>query len=158
MRKMALIIGIVVVVLAGVALLAGFHARSGFAHGGGMFMDCVVDKFADRLELKADQRDLLMQMALEVKDRHQEMHSFRLAAREEMLGELRKEAIDKKKIRAVLDVPKTHEITHVISIGYPAEKSTIEDYEGSFKYWKDEDGNMHVPKRSLDDVIFKIIE
>jgi len=32
----------------------------------------------------------------------------------------------------------------------------MEPFSDSFKYWKDEKGNMHVPKRALDDVIFKI--
>lgn len=67
-------------------------------------------------------------------------------------------AIDRKKIQKTLDIPKQYEIKHVISLGHPAEESIMEPYEGSCKYWKDEEGKMHVPKRSLDDVIFKIIE
>jgi len=32
----------------------------------------------------------------------------------------------------------------------------METYKDSFKYWKDSDGKMHVPKREIDDIIFKI--
>ncbi|MFX0099116.1 MAG: nitroreductase family protein [Candidatus Hodarchaeota archaeon] len=67
-------------------------------------------------------------------------------------------AIDRKKIHSLLDIPKSHEVKHVISIGYPDEESVMEEYKDSFKYWKDDSGKMHVPKRSLDDVILKIEE
>ncbi|TKJ20337.1 MAG: nitroreductase, partial [Promethearchaeota archaeon Loki_b31] len=36
------------------------------------------------------------------------------------------------------------------------EESFMEPYEDSYKYWKNPDGTMHVPKRDLDDIIFKI--
>lgn len=67
-------------------------------------------------------------------------------------------AIDRKKIKKILDVPKKFDITHVVSIGYPDEESQMEPLDESFKYWKDDEGNMHVPKRSLDDVLFNVIE
>ncbi|MBD3186167.1 nitroreductase [Candidatus Bathyarchaeota archaeon] len=67
-------------------------------------------------------------------------------------------AIDRKKIRTLLNVPKTHDVKHVISIGYPDEESVMEVYDDSFKYWKDDGGRMHVPKRELDGVILKIVD
>jgi nitroreductase len=60
------------------------------------------------------------------------------------------------KIRALLKIPEFYQITHVISLGYPDEESVVESYEDSYTYWKDDKGIMHVPKRSLDGVIFKI--
>ncbi len=65
-------------------------------------------------------------------------------------------SINHNKIRTLLDIPDFYKITHVISLGYPDEKSVIEPFKESFKYWKDDDGRMHVPKRALDDIIFKI--
>lgn len=62
-----------------------------------------------------------------------------------------------RKIRPILEIPDHYEITHVISLGYPDEESVMEPYKDSFKYWKDEKWIMHVPKRALDDIIFKII-
>jgi nitroreductase len=64
--------------------------------------------------------------------------------------------INGAKIRQLLEIPEKYEIKHVISLGYPDETSKIEPFEGSFKYWK-EGNEMHVPKRNLDDIIFKIL-
>ena len=60
------------------------------------------------------------------------------------------------KIRSLLEIPDNYEIKHVISLGYPDEKSVMEPYKDSFKYWK-EGNEMHVPKRKLDDIILKIL-
>ncbi|MHA1986630.1 MAG: nitroreductase family protein [Promethearchaeota archaeon] len=60
-----------------------------------------------------------------------------------------------QKLKALLEIPDFYVIKQVISLGIPDEESTMEPMSDSFKYWKDEDGNMHVPKRTLDDVIFK---
>jgi len=60
------------------------------------------------------------------------------------------------KIRNLLEIPPNYEIKHVISLGYPDETSVMEPYEDSFKYWK-KGNEMHVPKRKLDDIIFKIL-
>jgi len=65
-------------------------------------------------------------------------------------------SINKNKIRELLEIPENFEIKHVISLGYPDEESIMEIYKDSFKYWKTSDGQMHVPKRTLDDIIFKI--
>ena len=61
-----------------------------------------------------------------------------------------------RKIKSLLEVPDQYQVKHVISLGYSDEESFMEPYEDSYKYWKNPDGTMHVPKRDLDDVIFKI--
>jgi len=65
-------------------------------------------------------------------------------------------AINYKKIRELFEIPENYDLKQVISLGYPDEESVIETYKDSFTYWKDSDGKMHVPKRELDDIIFKI--
>lgn len=65
-------------------------------------------------------------------------------------------AINFKKIKELFEIPDNYIIKQVISLGYPDEESIIEPFKDSFKYWKDENGMMHVPKRSLDDIILKI--
>jgi len=65
-------------------------------------------------------------------------------------------SIKVRKIKALLKVPDQYQVKHVISLGYPDEESFMEPYEDSYKYWKNPDGTMHVPKRDLDDIIFKI--
>ena len=64
-------------------------------------------------------------------------------------------AIDYKRIRELFEIPEDYDLKQVISLGYSDEESVIEQYSDSYKYWKDSDGKMHVPKRSLDDIIFK---
>ena len=65
-------------------------------------------------------------------------------------------AINFRKIKELFEIPDNYIIKQVVSLGYPDEESIIEHYKDSFKYWKDENGMMHVPKRSLDDIILKI--
>ena len=61
-----------------------------------------------------------------------------------------------RKIKSLLEVPEQYQVKHVISLGYPDEESFMEPYEDSYTYWRNPDGTMHVPKRDLEDVIFKI--
>lgn len=65
-------------------------------------------------------------------------------------------SIKRDKIRKLLEIPDFYVIKHVISLGYPDENSVVEPYKESFHYWKDNEGQIHVPKRSLDNIIFKI--
>ncbi len=64
--------------------------------------------------------------------------------------------INYQKIREIFEIPEHYDIKQVISLGYPDEKSVMEPYKDTYKYWKDGDGGMHVPKRSLDDILFRI--
>lgn len=64
-------------------------------------------------------------------------------------------SIERNSLRKLFSIPNKYNITHVISLGVPDEESEIEKFQGSFKYWKDENGLMHVPKLSIDDLIFK---
>ena len=66
-------------------------------------------------------------------------------------------SIDRNKIRELLSIPDFYDIKQVISLGVPDEKSYMESYKDSLKYWKDENGDMHVPKKSLEDIIYKEI-
>ncbi|MFX1273399.1 MAG: nitroreductase family protein [Promethearchaeota archaeon] len=65
-------------------------------------------------------------------------------------------AINRNKIREIFEIPNFYEISHVISLGVPDEESQLEIYNNSFKYWK-KDNKMHVPKRSLDNIIIREI-
>ena len=46
----------------------------------------------------------------------------------------------------------------VITLGYPAEKVLLEvlGEDGDIKYWRDEEGVHHVPKRPLDELILDL--
>lgn len=78
-----------------------------------------------------------------------------LAALEEGIGTCWMGAIDKEKIRSILQIPERFILNTVIALGYPAESPVAEDEDGSIKYYKDEEGMLHVPKRRLSDMILK---
>jgi hypothetical protein len=63
--------------------------------------------------------------------------------------------IRKKELAQVLNLDPSYEILLVISIGKPAEIVKLEPLgkDGDTKYWRDEQGVHHVPKRTLTDII-----
>jgi nitroreductase len=68
-----------------------------------------------------------------------------------MLGSIKRE-----KIRENLKIPQQYEILLVIALGKAKEKVVLEQAEsGDIKYWRDENGVHHVPKRSLDEIIIE---
>ena len=74
------------------------------------------------------------------------------------LGACWQGAIDRPAIHSLLELPNHIEVKYVVSIGYPDEESQIEEFSGDFKYWKTDDGKMHVPKKSLENIIRKVYE
>ena len=77
-----------------------------------------------------------------------------LAAVAENIGTCWMQAVDKPEIKKILNIPEQYAIDSVISLGYPKEESVMEELSDSIKYWKDENGVMHVPKRKLEDIMF----
>ena len=75
-----------------------------------------------------------------------------LAAEEEGIGTCIICKIDKEQLYKSLNVPDNVIIDSVIALGYKAEKSVVEDYVDTVKYWRDEKEVMHVPKRKLEDI------
>lgn len=57
-------------------------------------------------------------------------------------------------INAILDIPFEYKARMVISMGYPALTSIVEDVkEDNLNYYIDEEKNYHVPKRSLEELV-----
>lgn len=83
--------------------------------------------------------------------------SILLCATEEGLGGCMLGAIDRKGLRRDLGIPDRYEILLVIALGKPAEKVVIEDASktGDIKYWRDDQGVHHVPKRPLSELIIE---
>lgn len=79
-----------------------------------------------------------------------------LAALEEGIGSCWIASIDREAVRNMLIIPDRYVINTVIALGYPSEKPVTEDENGSIRYYKDENGILHVPKRKLDDIILKL--
>ncbi|MFB3896438.1 MAG: nitroreductase family protein [bacterium] len=64
-------------------------------------------------------------------------------------------AIDRDKLRQVLNVPEYCAIDSVVALGYPLEKSVVEESDDTVKYWKDDTGLFHVPKRKLQTILHR---
>ncbi len=57
-------------------------------------------------------------------------------------------------LRELLALNERFEIIQVLALGKPAEKVVLEDMkDDDIKYWRDEEGVHHVPKRTLDEMI-----
>jgi nitroreductase len=76
-----------------------------------------------------------------------------LTALDDGIGSCWMGAIDREQLRALLHIPPKYDIDSVLALGYPDESPVIEDMENSIRYWKDEKGALHVPKRKLEDII-----
>jgi nitroreductase len=81
--------------------------------------------------------------------------SILLGAREKGLGGCMLGSIDRQALRDHLAIPEHLGILLVLAIGKPKEEVVLEtvDAGGSIRYWRDQDGLHHVPKRKLDDII-----
>jgi nitroreductase len=80
-----------------------------------------------------------------------------LGATERGLGGCMIGAIQKDRLREVLSIPAHLRIRLVLALGKPAETVVLEDLEpgGDIRYWRDEAGVHHVPKRALDELILR---
>ena len=81
--------------------------------------------------------------------------SILLGAREKSLAGCMLGSIKRRELKNVLNVPDELKILLVIAIGKPKEKVEIAAVgpDKDIKYWRDDKGVHHVPKRSLDDII-----
>lgn len=76
-----------------------------------------------------------------------------LAAHEEGIGTCWIGSIDRDALRYEFSIPERYIINTVIALGYADESPVAEDENGSIKYYKDNEGVLHVPKRKLSDII-----
>jgi nitroreductase len=80
--------------------------------------------------------------------------SISLVADEAGLGTCILGAIDRKQLRGLLHVPDTTEIVLLVAVGYAKTKPIIDHVEASnIRYWLDDAGQLHVPKRILAEVL-----
>lgn len=81
--------------------------------------------------------------------------SILLGATEKGLGGCMIASIRREELRQDLEIPDNFEILLAIALGQPKEIVELETVgpDGDIKYWRDETGKHHVPKRLLDDII-----
>ncbi|MFB6291336.1 MAG: nitroreductase family protein [Candidatus Bipolaricaulia bacterium] len=59
----------------------------------------------------------------------------------------------KGEIKELLSVPQNRVVDLAVGLGYPDQESKLEDEMDSVDYWLDREGVVHVPKRSLEQVL-----
>lgn len=81
--------------------------------------------------------------------------SILLGAREKGLAGCMIGLIQREELRQALAIPAQYEILLVLALGKPREQAVIDAVgpTGDIKYWRDQAGVHHVPKRSLKDLI-----
>ena len=64
-------------------------------------------------------------------------------------------SVDRAGLRKELQIPDRYKILLVIALGKPKERIVIETVgpDGDIRYWRDESGVHHVPKRPLKEII-----
>jgi nitroreductase len=84
--------------------------------------------------------------------------SMLLGAVDRGLGGCMLGAIDRPALCEALNIPEHLQVKLVLAIGKPRETIIVEDVgpDGSTKYYRDKDGNHHVPKRPLSELIVPI--
>ena len=84
-------------------------------------------------------------------------HSILLGATESGYGGCIIASIKRQEMTELLNLPDNYEILLVVALGKPAENVILEDIKNNdVKYWRDSEGNHHVPKRTLNDIILKL--
>ena len=83
--------------------------------------------------------------------------SILLGAREKGLAGCMLGAVNREKLREVLNLSGQLKILLVLALGVPREEIVVEPLgaDGSIRYWRDSRGGHHVPKRSLKDIVIE---
>ena len=77
-----------------------------------------------------------------------------LVALSEGIGSCPIASINRGHLRQILSIPEYLEILLVLALGIPGESPKLEEISDSVRYWRDEEGIHHVPKRPLKDILF----
>jgi len=86
------------------------------------------------------------------------MQSILLGATEEGFGGCIIGSVNKVKVARILNLPDHLKILWVMALGKPVEEVVLEDVaDGEIRYWRDEHRVHHVPKRKLEEIIWKSI-
>jgi len=82
--------------------------------------------------------------------------SIMLGATERGLGGCIIGSIKREGLRDALSIPERYKILLVLALGKPAEQIRLEEVgeDGDIRYWRDSESVHHVPKRSLQSIIY----
>ena len=76
-----------------------------------------------------------------------------LGAANKGLGGCMIASIDRPELKRELSIEDDLDILLVVALGAPGEKVVIEDAAGDIRYYRDDRGVHHVPKRKLEDLV-----
>ncbi len=80
--------------------------------------------------------------------------SIILAAQEMGLASCWIASVKAAGVEALYGFPENLHVLAVLALGYPAQKDVEEPMrDGNVRYWLDDAGTLHVPKRSLEDIL-----
>ena len=80
--------------------------------------------------------------------------SISMVAFDEGLGSCILGAVNREKLRKILNIPDGLDVVLVVALGYPAENPVVDKVkDGDIKYWLDKNEVLHVPKRDLKDIV-----
>ena len=76
-----------------------------------------------------------------------------LVAQEAGVGACWIGSVKRPPVMNLLAIPEEFEIDSVLALGYPAEEPKAFDLDDSVKYFRDDEGRLHVPKRTMESVV-----
>ena len=86
------------------------------------------------------------------------MQTILLGAVEKGLGGCMFGSVKRSLLAENLDIHERYQILFVIALGKPKEHVILEEITGDdIKYWRDDNLNHHVPKRTMDELILKTL-
>lgn len=87
-----------------------------------------------------------------------QLQTLLLSATEAGYGGCIVKSFKNAELRTLLQLPGHLKITYVLALGKPKETVRIEDMQaGDVKYWRTPDGVHHVPKRSVQELIYQTL-
>jgi nitroreductase len=86
------------------------------------------------------------------------LQSMILGAASRGLGTCVLGSVNRPELQQALQLPSRYSILYALALGRPGEEVQLETVgpDGDIRYWRDETGVLHVPKRSLDELIVDI--
>ncbi len=83
------------------------------------------------------------------------MENLLLAAEDDGVGCCWMGSVDYVRVSELLGLKETEKLIGIVSMGRKAERPVEDLWQGSVKYYKDENGVLHVPKRPLEEIILR---
>lgn len=81
------------------------------------------------------------------------VENFMLAALSYGIGSCWLASVDRESLRSYYGISEDYTIDSVVALGYPAEEPLLETSDETVKYWQDAHNRLHVPKRSLKNIL-----